>query len=305
LTRPISETPVQLSGPARKPAQLLGDQEYSGHSSIHDGDVAAGLGFAAGAIEGPVHLSQFDPLLLTLWPDQWFAAGCVSVHYSAPCVEGEEVRAFAEAPHLGATTARIWMEKADGTLVLTGSATVAGDFESTEARGRLSRLRPPGPLQILDQISAGDQVTPARVRMDYDRQLGQLYPFTLRDKLDVITEPLSYYESDSAGDSPWDGPVIPMEMVSVLCQHVPNGLPTREPSVGLFIDQEIRLHNGPVLVATDYDLERTVIALGESRRTESYWLESRLLQAGSGQLVATALLHVGMFKDSYPDYVYS
>ena len=45
-----------ISGPARGPRQMLGDQEYDGHASVHDGDVADKLGLPGAPIEGP------DPL---------------------------------------------------------------------------------------------------------------------------------------------------------------------------------------------------------------------------------------------------
>ena len=57
------DTPLVISGPLRKPRQMLADQEYGGHSSIHDDAMAARLGFRAGPIEGPTHFSQFPPLL--------------------------------------------------------------------------------------------------------------------------------------------------------------------------------------------------------------------------------------------------
>ena len=57
------DTPLSLAGPLRKPLQMLADQEYGGHSSIHDDAMAEKLGFRAGPIEGPTHFSQFQPLL--------------------------------------------------------------------------------------------------------------------------------------------------------------------------------------------------------------------------------------------------
>ena len=38
------ETPLVLSGPLRSPVNMLIHQVYDGHKSLHDGDVAAGLG---------------------------------------------------------------------------------------------------------------------------------------------------------------------------------------------------------------------------------------------------------------------
>ena len=42
------DTPLFLCGPLREPKQMLADQEYSGHTSIHDDNMAEKLGFQAG-----------------------------------------------------------------------------------------------------------------------------------------------------------------------------------------------------------------------------------------------------------------
>ncbi|WP_332774176.1 hypothetical protein [Phenylobacterium sp.] len=103
-------TALNLAGPARRPRQMLGDQEYGGHSSIHDDAMAEKLGFRAGPIEGPTHFSQFQPLLAKIWGQAWFERGCISSHFLNMVVEGEEVRAFAEIPPEGATSTRVWAE---------------------------------------------------------------------------------------------------------------------------------------------------------------------------------------------------
>jgi hypothetical protein len=44
---PITCDGPTLTGPLRRPAQMLADQEYAGHTSVHDDDTAAALGLAA------------------------------------------------------------------------------------------------------------------------------------------------------------------------------------------------------------------------------------------------------------------
>ena len=61
-----------LVGEFRTPRQMLGDQEYDGHLSIHDDQMAEDLGFAGAPIEGPTHFSQFVPLLHEVFGDDWF-----------------------------------------------------------------------------------------------------------------------------------------------------------------------------------------------------------------------------------------
>ncbi|MCC2106536.1 MAG: hypothetical protein KDJ40_02650, partial [Hyphomicrobiales bacterium] len=86
-------TPLVLSGPLRSPRQMLADQEYGGHASIHDDSMAEKLGFRAGPIEGPTHFSLFPPLLERIFGRDWYERGCISSHYQNMVVEGEEVRA--------------------------------------------------------------------------------------------------------------------------------------------------------------------------------------------------------------------
>ena len=65
----------------RKPRQMLGDQEYDGHLSIHDDKMAEDLGFSGAPIEGPTHFSQFVPLLHEVFGDEWFLS---LIHISEP-----------------------------------------------------------------------------------------------------------------------------------------------------------------------------------------------------------------------------
>ena len=51
--------------------------------------------------------------------------------------------------------------------------------------------------------------------------------------------------------------------------------------------------NGPLLIGEDYLLEREIIALSESRRTESNWILSRVYHAETKELVAEAILEFG------------
>lgn len=74
-------SPISLTGPVRSPRQMLGDQEYDGHSSIHDDETADKLGLRGAPIEGPTHFSQFDPLGVALFGEQWFEHGCISAHF--------------------------------------------------------------------------------------------------------------------------------------------------------------------------------------------------------------------------------
>ncbi|MCA3733491.1 MAG: hypothetical protein INF00_14140 [Phenylobacterium sp.] len=297
------DTPLVIQGPLRSPRQMLADQEYGGHASIHDDAMAEKLGFRAGPIEGPTHFSLFPPLMQQIWGQAWFERGCLSSHYLNMVVEGEEVRAFAEVPAAGATSTRIWAEKADGTPVLEASASLGPDHGQTLLEGRMAALRPPGRLLILEDLYVGLKgAAEERVRMDPGQHMGALYPFSLNDKLKVITETSPWYSDGSA--SPWGRPIIPFEMISVLAEYSSGAarFPVKGPAVGLFADQEIRLIKGPLFVGEDYVIRREIAALAQSKRTESYWVRTRIYDSSGTEQVAEMLLNHATLKHSYAGY---
>lgn len=297
------ETPLYLCGPLREPRQMLADQEYSGHTSIHDDSMAEKLGFQAGPIEGPTHFSQFVPLLAEVWGKDWFERGCFSAHFQNMVVEGEQVRAFVERPTPGATRIRAWAEKADGTPVLEATASLGPDDGDTLLDQRMAKLRAPEKLVILSDLHVGmTGEKDEQVRMDPDQNMGKLYPFSLNQKLERITENTPWYSNGSS--TPWGRAIIPLEMVSVLAEYSSKeaGFPVKQPAVGLFADQEIRMVDGPLFVGEDYLIRREIVALSESKRTESYWVRSRIYDASGETLKAEMLLNHATLKHSYPNY---
>jgi len=292
-----------IYGEFRYPRQMLGTQEYDEHLSIHDDKMAEDLGFSGAPIEGPTHFSQFVPLLHGIFGDAWFERGCISAHYQNMVVEGEEVRVFAEPLEDGASITRIGAEKRDGTPVLTGTASLGPNVGETEIEQRLARLRPSDQLVILSDLVIGQKgaANPENVVMDFDQNMGNMYPFSLNEKLAAITEDHPYFTST---DNPWGKPVIPLEMISVLTQYTSgnSGFRSRGPAVGLFAGQEIKLIRGPLFVNHDYQLEREIIALSESRRTESNWVKTSVYDRKSRDLIAEVILNSATLKDSYANY---
>lgn len=309
MTAPFAESPFLCAG-LRKPRQMLADQVYDGHRSIHDDAMAADLGLRAGPIEGPTHFSQFDPLLYQLFGKEWFETGCISAHYQNMVVEGEAVRAYAQLPAPGQRHTVIRAEKGDGTPVLTGTASVgaAADLagQPTEIEQRLARLRPPALLVINRDLRVGQRgaTSPEHVRMGFDQHMGEHYPFTLADKLAVITEPSAWYTPEGGAHSPWGRAIIPIEMISVLLGSSMElaGFRGHGPAVGLFAGQQIRLVRGPLFVGHPYELEREIIALSESARTESVWVRTRVYDGADRALVAEMILNSATLKASYAAY---
>lgn len=131
---------------------------------------------------------------------------------------------------------------------------------------------------------------------------GALYPFSLNQKLELITEKSPYYED--AATSPWGKAIIPLEMVSVLAMYsaAKTSWSIKQPVIGLFADLEVRMIKGPLLVGEEYLIRREIVGLGESRQTEGYWTRSRIFDKTGTEQVAEMLLHQAFFKQSYPHY---
>ncbi len=297
------DTPLVLSGPYRSPKQMLATQEYDGHLSIHDDKTAETLGFKGAPIEGPTHFSQFVPLLTEIWGQQWFESGCLSSHFQNMVIESEEVKAFVQLPQNDEKQVSVWAEKKDGTPVLTGTASIGTDHDPTALEQRIAKMRTAENPVILRDVTVGDKTeVTGTVKMDFDQHLGAMYPFTLREKLAAITEDTPWHTAE--GDtSPWGRPVIPLEMVCVFSQF--SGKPDwriREPNIGLFADLEIGMIKGPLFVGQEYKIDREVIAIGETRRTEGYWVKSMIRDCDTNEALAYVLLHHAIMKDSFPGY---
>ena len=301
---PIQDTGTELIGPLRIPRQMLAAQKYDDHTSIHDNETARKFGFKGGTIEGPTHFSQFAPLCVALWGPQWLAQGTLSAHYRNACFEGDKVRALVIKPKDGGTYTTIRMEREDGTEILRGTAAMGGNNPPSALEQRISELRPPEMPVILRDVPVGMRTKRITVRMDADQNMGALYPFSLAQKLQAITEPSAWYSAEGATNSPWKKAIIPVEMVSVLLNYSSDaaGFPVRRPVVGLFADQEIRMHSGPLFVGQAYEMDREVAALSGSRRTESLWIRTRVFEPGRAEVLATMLLNAAYMKDSFPNY---
>lgn len=299
FSTPLERVDGAVAGPWRSPRQMLAHQEYDGHASIHDSAMAEKLGFRGAPIEGPTHFTQFEPICAALWGEEWFRTGCLSSHYRSPVVEGEKVRAFVQPADDGAS-ADIWMRKEDGTEVLRGSASIGANAPASALDRRLATLPAATDLDILADVKVGMRKPRGRVRMGFAQHMGALYPFSLQDKLQKATEITPWWAPGEAADGPWKRAIIPFEMVSVLCAYTnrDNPFPVRGKAVGLFADQEIRMIDGPLFVDEDYEIEQEVVALTQSRRTESMWVRTNLFRPGGATPVASMLLNSATLRGS-------
>ena len=284
-----------LAGPLRYPRQMLQEQAAGNAAgdTIHDDATAQKLGFKGGTIEGPTHFTQFEPLAEQLWDEEWRRTGCISAHYRSPVFEGEGVRALLSPAGDGARHGTIRMEKEDGTEVLLGSISVGSDAPPSALAQRLAGLDALDRPVLMHDVEVGMTTRPVTVTMAPDTHMGALYPFTLRQKLEAITEKSARFATD-----------IPMEMISVLANSISlqATFPVKRPSIGLFADQEIQLLRGPLEIGRAYDITREVVALTGSRKTESMWIEFTIRPAGESEPAARILLNMATLKGSYAAY---
>ena len=297
------DTPIRICGPFRKPKQMLAEQQYDGHASLHDEEMAASLGFKDAPIEGATHFSQLEPLLFHMFGKAFYERGHLSAHFKNMVFEGEEVRAFAEPPTASRNKAKLWAEKKDGVLVLEAEGGLDTPPEETSFARRRAKLEAPVAKVIFQQAEIGAIATgDDKVRMDPEQNMGALYPFSLNQKLEKITERSDWYTDAIA--SPWGRAIIPLEMVSVLAyaDSIIDYVPVYGAPIGLFADLEIRLVNGPLFVSEDYSIRRELVAFSEGRKTESIWVQTEIRSVEDQRLVADVGLHVAYLKQSVADY---
>ena len=60
--------------------------------------------------------------------------------------------------------------------------------------------------------------------------------------------------------------------------------------------------DGPLFVGEDYLIRREIVALSESKRTESFWVMSKIYDAKGQTLKAQMLLNHASLKHSYAGY---
>ena len=295
----IEDLGEQIAGPWRKPRQMLQAQVYGGHASIHDAATAQSLGFRSGTIEGPTHFSQFVPLCAALWGNEWHRTGRISVHFREPAYEGDTLRAFVQKPEAGATQTRIWMVNDRDATILEGDVSVGAQVLPSTLDRRFEGLKPLEERVILKDVHIGMRTARRPAVMRFDQVMGDLYPFTLQDKLAVITEPSAWHEVNTGSQSPWRRALVPLEMASVLMKYTDEAPPFPMPPgvISLIADQEIRYLDGPIFVGEDYELGQEIIGFSGSRRTESMWIRTNLFRAATDECVATMLMNQATLKD--------
>jgi len=254
---------AELVGEWRKPVNTSAHQK----GGIHDDATATDLGFKGGTIAGAIHMEQFPPLLLEVFGPQWWRTGTLSLYFKNATIDREPVRCMVSAPERVGNLDRVsvWMEKEDGTLVNSGTASCGGHDAESELRQKLRTIRPVSELRILKNLKVG-ATGPEQKSIVSDSYLDA--------QLKVITEPLPCYEK---AEMP-GGRVLPITQTVRAFDPAEKALITdvAPPYVGLYGAIEIEFLDGPVYSETEYTGSGQIIGLSDSPQTEILWRDMLL-----------------------------
>ena len=273
-----------ITGEWRRPVNTAAHQK----GGIHDDDTATDLGFRGGTVAGAIHMEQFPPLLLEMFGADFWQTGTLSMYFRSATVDREPVRCLTTEPERAGNIRRtnVWMEKEDGTIVASGTASCGGHDEKSELRRKLESIRPISELRILKNLKVGARCEDQRCFVEnsfLDAQLG------------VITEPLSCYKTSNE----FSGRVLPVTQVVRAFDPPEVALITEvePPFVGLYGAIEIEFINGPVLAETEYKGSGEIVGLSDSPQTEILWRDSILM---TDKPIARMLKMDRLMKNSSP-----
>ena len=259
--------------------------------SIHDDATATKLGFRGGTV-GSIHLELFPPLLLRAFGQRWFERGTISMYFLNATTDREAVRAFVKEPALDAADAQVevWIERDDGMRVAEGTASVGSPEEPSALLRRPLDRFDAGDLRILGGLKVGDQFEECDAFLTKD---------AMAERMKVITEPLEWYTKPS----PWGGAIAtPATMVQLLySQSIATLRGKLGRAVGLFGAIELRNINARVRAEHPYRVGGSIVALGQSPKTEYMWFETALNEA-DGKRVAEMRMLLRFMKASSPKY---
>ena len=268
--------------------------DYNDPGGIHDDATAQGLGFRGGTIAGSSHLDTFVPILLDVFGEDWFRTGSISMYFRHATTDGEPTHALVELPDATTTPlrdaqVRAVVEMSDGTLVGEGTASVGSPIDQTALDARDLR-HDPSAARILRDVALSEVLGPITASVEGAR--------LARGCERRITEVLEWYR----GPSPFGGAIAPPSALIDLFANVAGAvlLPRLGEAVGMWGAMEVRHHNGPLFVDRPYEVTITVVAVGDSPKTEILWYDAAAHD--DGVLVATARVLSRFVKASSPLY---
>ncbi len=260
-----------------------------GVGSVHNDATATDLGFRGGPVRGDNHMNQFIPVIVEIFGNEWFEQGHLSLDFKSATLELEKVQVHADRRKAGSSQVNVWMEREDGTLVCKGTAGI-GEPSQTELRTKEVRQTDPSNLRICRNLKVGMDLGTYEVQLPSAPQI-ECYDSGL------ISDPVKGYRDADVFDGLVACPSTYLELlwraptVEGLGPHLPDDF------VGLFGAMEISNVNGPLLLDRTYTVTSTIVALGETPKTEFVWHDAQAFDA-TGKEIANLRMMQRILKAS-------
>lgn len=267
--------------------------------SIHDDATATELGFRAGTVAGDIHLEQFGGILVSAFGQQWFETGSLSMYFMHATADAEPVEATLDVEESAAPLSNAQvvarMQTPEGVTVAEGTASVGSSSAPTALYSRDRRPVDASTLRMLRHATPGRPLeTITRQAPGRDQQL--------RQSRGILTAPLDWYMESS----PWGKPICsPLTMCRVLVAGMTETIEKEcGDFVGLYGAIEIRNHNGPLFLDTDYTVTGHVLDVADTPKTEVLWFttEARIAGEPDSSPIASLTMMTRLLKDSSPLY---
>ena len=152
-------------------------------------------------------------------------------------------------------------------------------------RRKIEEPREAGEQRILGRLAPSNVGEPVKVR---------LKAAEVKARLDAITEPMRWY----TGESPWGGTIVEPGMLVHMMAQVQRRMALPTDAVGLYGAIEVRHLAGPVFMEREYEVTGSVLAVGQTPKTEYLWYET-VMREGTTD-VASMLMMLRFMKASSP-----
>ncbi len=256
-------TTYAFNGPWRRPRNTSANEK----GGIHDDETAQTLGFDGGTVAGSIHMEQFPPFLIEHLGERWLTDGTISLYFRSATTDGDPVRCVGQPSVTSGALTRmsIGMLDEQGTVVMDGTASVGGVDPASALREKLKEVRPAADIRVLADVRVGEWCSPFTIQIPADG---------IDRQLRVITEPMAMFGYPGATD----GRVPPLSTLVHAMRGVEKDIAiTRGRFVGLFGAIEITYHRRQPVTGKNYILKGRALAIGDSPKTEIFWMESVLL----------------------------
>jgi acyl dehydratase len=269
--------------------------------SIHDPEHARKLGFRGAAVGGNIHLDIFAPLLVDAYGPGWFEHGALSLYFHNIVISGETVQAMVRRPDPPGSQTEIRARRADApdVVVCAGTASL-GEHAGSELATRNLKTCDDARLRMLKGVKPGQRLGRVPLSASTKEQEAGFASGSLN-------EPMDWYR----GTSPWGAPIASVGTTAALMfrllvgdgetHHHERISPAIGDASGMFGAFEIAYVNGPVFLDRTYDVEGTVVGVGESPKTEYLWWDAVTRDAGGRPIVRMRHL-LRFLKASSPLY---